>query len=92
MFIHNRHKLNISVKTLAKIFDVDHKTIYNTSKMNLEDIEANNIKRSKFIDTISDEVKNFIVKETINNAFFKILKLQKDIKKIYKLYIDKIFL
>lgn len=59
--------------------------------MKLEDIGSSKIKRNKFIDTISDEIKdfNFIVKKTINNAYFKILNLQKDIKKIYKLHIDK---
>ena len=87
----NRDKLNVSVETLAKIFNVDRKTIYNISRMKLDDLNSNNIKRKKYIDTISDEIKNFhfIVNETINNAYFKVLNLQKDIKKKYKIDIDK---
>ncbi len=83
----NRSNIGITIKQICQIFRIDAKTINNYKSFSPEKLSSSTIKRISFMNTLSDELINFVLSDAINNAFFKVSSLIKKIKKNFKISI-----
>lgn len=81
----NRHEYKLTIKQIAKIFNIDPKTVCNYRHQSLSFINSSTIFRNSFLDHQIDDVIQFIINNTINNLYFSIRLLKSDINKLFKI-------